>query len=706
MTENINYTNNTLTLFDSFINEFLINKKSLADGKDLFTKDNGVTINKIEELLNKSLGHLTKLNKPQPKKNTDDKANSSKDNSEDKSLQSFLEKSDNIKFQTIIWHAYWIMYLMGENTKKLHKFEPEKTCIRTGENGSEDLLLYITNPIASTKQVYTKNPIDPFKTLLSLFCHIWNNLEKMDNVDSVKDKIKVFLNDKDKNNIDNRIKNLLLYLCAPKEYLPILSEDHKNKIYTNLKFILDNNKNNTHSEQKENSETKTTEEENIDTILCKEENSETKTTEEESIDTILCKIEAQLKKLLSKNQDPEEYNTCDAVYDPLIKHLWSKEPKTGELPSDILLKYKKAMVLYGPPGTGKTYTAANLAKKLLFTHMFEEWKKAKNEDDIRIKSDEISKILNLKEEALDEHPNISYLQFHINYTYENFIAGQTVKTDKNSNTTLVTKPGFIYDIIKKANTAIVKSICNYKNVEYNEKDGKIDIKERDLEEIKKIKQIITKDKELQKTINAAPFIVILDEMNRVDVSRVFGELFTAIEKRGTDVFLTLPDPEDESKRLKLNIPYNIYFIGTMNEIDFSLEQIDFALRRRFIWELADYSENALEEIITRRIKNIEKIGDTNITYFLKNCTALNKRIADSLAEEYHIGHVFFAEIANIYNELAENGSSDKAFKQAQNILWQISIKPTIEAYCGTMEKNAKKTFINECYTVFFKSGNE
>ena len=156
-------------------------------------------------------------------------------------------------------------------------------------------------------------------------------------------------------------------------------------------------------------------------------------------------------------------------------------------------------------------------------------------------------------------------------------------------------------------------------------------------------------------------------MNRVDVSRVFGELFTAIEKRGTDVFLTLPDPNDNNKRLKLNIPYNIYFIGTMNEIDFSLEQIDFALRRRFIWELADYSENALEEIIR------EKIEETaDFTNFLNNCTALNKKIADSLGEEYHIGHAFFAEIANIYNELKENGSSNKAFEQAQNILWHMA----------------------------------
>ena len=651
-TENTSdYTKNTLELFEKFIQSFLIEKKPLADGQDLFPE---ATIELIKELDQKG---VTKLNKGKQKKNDNEENPKDKDTS----LEGFLENPKNNKYKTILWHAYWIMYLMGQNTEKFLGFKPTRK--------DTQISLYIKDPIASTRQVYTKNPIDPFKTLLSLFCHIWE--KNIADINDVKTEIIRFL--KEGENIDKRIKNLLLYLCAPKEHLPILSEDHKKNIYTNLKFILDKNKSDTTSEEGVDSD---------DTDAQAEGEEESSDANTEYNDSILCQIETQFEELLKHKQNTE-YNTCSAVYDPRIKPLWLKEPKTGELSSDILLKYKKAMVLYGPPGTGKTYTAANLAKKLLFKHLFEELKKAKQDKKNSVKN-EIVNILNLKEDALEEHPNISYLQFHVNYTYENFIAGQTVKTDNNNNTTLETKCGFIYDIIKKANNAIDVAISNC-NEENNEE----------------IKKQITKDKKLQKAINAAPFIVILDEMNRVDVSRVFGELFTAIEKRGTDVFLTLPDPDDNTKRLKLNIPYNIYFIGTMNEIDFSLEQIDFALRRRFIWELADYSENALEEIITEKIE-----GTENFTNFLKNCTALNKKIADSLGEEYHIGHAFFAEIANIYNELKENGSSNKAFEQAQNILWQISIKPTIEAYCGTMEKNAQKTFIDECYKVFFKTGNE
>ncbi len=417
-------------------------------------------------------------------------------------------------------------------------------------------------------------------------------------------------------------------------------------------------------------------------------------------------VQAYKTKYKIENEEDLENgnkNESFSFYNNILQLIWKGESNSSTLSRAQLLEYKKAMVLYGPPGTGKTYTAMELAKQIQIRYILSEYKKR------RVKAEEIF----TKAEELYKNSTY-YLQFHVNYTYENFIAGQTVKTENNNNTTLETKCGFIYDIIDKANKAINTAIEQKKEVSIIEANNKIEVvitegnckesqdsnnKEQTNEEktrIENIKKHITKNKELQKAINAAPFIVILDEMNRVDVSRVFGELFTAIEKRGTDVFLTLPDSQNKGERLKLNIPYNIYFIGTMNEIDFSLEQIDFALRRRFIWELANYSENALEEIIT---ENIEETG--NFTNFLNNCTALNKNIAEKLGEEYHIGHAFFAEIANIYNELKENGNFDTTIKQAQNILWQISIRPTIEAYCGTMEKNAKKAFIDDCYKVFF-----
>lgn len=340
-----------------------------------------------------------------------------------------------------------------------------------------------------------------------------------------------------------------------------------------------------------------------------------------------------LKQIVSNSTQDTTKKKNFSFYDDKVKYLWKGESLDGELSRVQLLKYKKAMVLYGPPGTGKTYTAMVLAKELLVSEIVNST--MKDDRDLCSEIEELEKYFT---------NNIDYLQFHVNYTYDCFIAGQIIE-----NNSIKTKKGYIFDVIDKASKKENKNI---------------------------------------------PFVVILDEMNRVDVSRVFGELFTAIEKRGTEVQLTLPVPEpdsnDSTKRLVLNLPENVYFIGTMNEIDFSLEQIDFALRRRFVWELAGYDETALEDIIT---KNLEGSGGIDLNDYLESCTILNKYIETKLGKEFQIGHAFFAEIAKLYKEC---GKWDKA----KNILWQMSIRPTIEAYCGAMDSEDCESFVKGCKEKF------
>ena len=70
-------------------------------------------------------------------------------------------------------------------------------------------------------------------------------------------------------------------------------------------------------------------------------------------------------------------------------------------------------------------------------------------------------------------------------------------------------------------------------------------------------------------------------------------------------------------------------------------------------------------------------------------------------ETYHIGHSFFAEIVNIYSKLKDNCINDKAWPKAKNILWQISIKPTLDAYCGTMPEEEKKQVMPSFENAFF-----
>lgn len=366
-------------------------------------------------------------------------------------------------------------------------------------------------------------------------------------------------------------------------------------------------------------------------------------------------------------------------YDNSLPLLWKHEKGT-ELSLVQKLEYKKAMILYGPPGTSKTYSAKELATSVIFRHIM------RHDKDTALKIITNNLLGELKK-------RIKVLQFHINLNYEDFIAGHTIEGNN-----VKTKKGVIYDIIeesKKTSMSISDSKIGFSIDETNE---------------------TTNDKNAK-----LPYVVILDEINRTDISRVFGELFSAIENRGEDIDLLLPDPDSQNQypnlrlklnqkhNLKLNIPENIYFIGTMNEIDFSLERVDFALRRRFIWELHDFDKETLSEIIEFRLGDYaDDIFQEDKDDFCAKCVALNKKIEDVMGETYHLGHAFFADIANLYKQLTENGMSD-CWKKAKGILWEISIKPTLDAYCGTMDSGLKERYLGkkgEFRTAFFGKTKE
>ena len=354
-----------------------------------------------------------------------------------------------------------------------------------------------------------------------------------------------------------------------------------------------------------------------------------------------------IRERLFKKQPEDEFS----FYKGLRLLLWKGESVT-DLSMAQQLEYKKAMILYGPPGTSKTHTARELANEIILRHVIRNIDK---KTAIQLLNDE--KNLELKN-------RINYLQFHINVNYEDFIAGQTINGGN-----VITQKGFIYEVIEKA------------------------------------KQEFTIN---QKTkIEDAPYVVILDEINRTDISRVFGELFTAIEKRGVDVDLLLPEYDKSGKKtgekLKLNIPNNIYFIGTMNEIDFSLERVDFALRRRFIWELHDYDEDTLESMMLYKLKNFTlDFNEEDFNDYCNACTKLNTEVERVMGEAYHIGHTFFAEIVDIYKEINKT-TAQKPWEKAKIILWQISIKPTLEAYCGTMDKAQRETYLKQNDGLFYKA---
>lgn len=374
------------------------------------------------------------------------------------------------------------------------------------------------------------------------------------------------------------------------------------------------------------------------------------------IDKNLYKIRKELLKGNAK------YPPKNPFWCPDILPFWNESKEnlgSDELPVETLLKYKKAMVLYGPPGTSKSYQARQIAESMIAKTI----RKENRQNGIKDCIEELKK-------SKDSHIHI--LQMHPGYTYDDFIVGKVI--DEQGG--IAIKPGKLLTIIANINS---------------------------------------EDK--------LPHFVILDEINRVDISRVFGELFTAMEPsyrkdRGVELSVDVKLISGEDKnglsidngKLYLKVPENMYFIGTMNMIDFSLEQVDFALRRRFLWKLSTYDKNRLDEIISEKVEKGIKANPGEASKwreipdnYVNSCTALNNEITweSSLGENYLIGHAFFAEIVDIFAEI-------KNWDKAKNVLWQISILPTLEAYCGTMDSDMQKKFIDNCKNAFLpeKKGNK
>ncbi len=371
------------------------------------------------------------------------------------------------------------------------------------------------------------------------------------------------------------------------------------------------------------------------------------------------KIISTFEGLLSeKEQNNEEINSDEKVfmirtklgeitknpdfdfYEKKYQRAWNYSKTQNSFDEIQALQYKKAIILYGPPGTSKTFTARTLAENLITKEYL------RNKENI---------LKYFKGEVDIINRNIHSLQLHQNYSYEDFIAGVQLR----NNATEVVK-GKLFEIIE--------AVLNEKN--------------------------------------KYPHILILDEINRVDLSKLFGEVFSAMENREKAIELCIGGQVN----LELTIPDNLYLIGTMNEIDFSLERIDFALRRRFLWFFYGFDSDKLLQIIN--IKNLEletKIKDEEIEQFIINAESLNKAICKipELGEQYQIGHTFFAEIVNIYKTYKDIKGKKRMNKQfyrdngPAQILWDISLKPMLNAFLGNMETESRNEKINELYKIYY-----
>ena len=192
-------------------------------------------------------------------------------------------------------------------------------------------------------------------------------------------------------------------------------------------------------------------------------------------------------------------------------------------------------------------------------------------------------------------------------------------------------------------------------------------------------------KALCKAALAAPdenFVMIIDEINRGQVSKIFGELFFALDPdyRGPEGLVETQYqnmvPDGDQFKAGFYVPENVYIIGTMNDIDHSLEPLDFAFRRRFAWREITASERFDAMFIgTKPFAVAPDFVDKVYWYF--------KRINDQIESDpgfgiaYQVGPAYFLKLKNFVGDQDLNAMSDEDFKKCMDKLWNIHLKPLL-----------------------------
>ena len=342
-------------------------------------------------------------------------------------------------------------------------------------------------------------------------------------------------------------------------------------------------------------------------------------------------------------------------------------------------------ILYGPPGTGKTYNTINKAVAIANPNFSS---KTRNE----IKA-EFDRLLNTGQ--------IVFTTFHQSMNYEDFIEGIKPETTQDGNVVYEIKDGIFKKICESASTPnqldfnkayerLQKDLGDNEVVAIKTPTGKefsISLNSNGnlslYTGLEKTKQGTLTKENMQKHINGEintfwgsyfkgvinyletkyqysttaqnnkeNFVLIIDEINRGNVSQIFGELITLIEddkRLGKEESLKVVLPYS---KVKFGVPSNLYIIGTMNTADRSVEALDAALRRRFSFE----EMPPKPELISSEGKLKDKTGilecrgadgaltNMNLASMLET---INKRIKKLLDNDHQIGHSYFMQVASI-----------------------------------------------------------
>ena len=370
------------------------------------------------------------------------------------------------------------------------------------------------------------------------------------------------------------------------------------------------------------------------------------------------------------------------------------------------------VIFNGAPGTGKTYTV----------------------------SQDIKALNNLSD--LYTPPKV--IQFHPSYTYQDFIEGiKPMGIDENGNLKLQVVNGSFKELCIKVRK---ENEVRWQNMHLDEDNEK---KNRP-------------NKDNPKTLENWPhYYFVVDEINRGNLSNIFGETFTLLEYRdydfsGTDgIYDEQQDGENSSVSLtetvcanvikqqlgmdgvghtedlyykkiikadgdfdvKFGIPFNIHFIGMMNDVDKSIDSFDLAFRRRFRWEPMYCDYKAIFNVLAGWPKTSSEEWISSVKEFVRACMKLNyyvTGIKSNLSKDfgldetaykkskeygrvYEIGQGYFLKIKNVISQ-----GYKKIGAEHRGTLFDNYIAGTIKEYIRQMEDNEKtiEDYLKEARNAF------
>ncbi|RSE34117.1 McrB family protein [Acinetobacter junii] len=352
--------------------------------------------------------------------------------------------------------------------------------------------------------------------------------------------------------------------------------------------------------------------------------------------------------------------------------LTNSHPKEDKEMPDQIIVQPLNRILFGAAGTGKTFNTINHALSIIEDKSLEDLEKEERED--------------LKN-RFDEYKNkgqIKFVTFHQSFSYEDFVEGIRAETNDQGNLRYEVKSGIFKEICELTKTtefrsilgkefgrgyilqAVSSDVLTVKKPNGNLIHLSVDLANLLLESVAEEKisiEDLSEKTALDKLDNnhgllepyivngynsvwanliklvlefrnqnnqpTKPHVLIIDEINRGNISRIFGELITLIEatkRAGADEALsvTLPYSKEE-----FAVPDNVYIIGTMNSSDRSLTGLDIALRRRFTFIEMPPQPNLLKDMSVEGV-DIERL-----------LTVINQRIEILIDRDHCIGHANF-----------------------------------------------------------------